>query len=73
MKNKTGILGGFVLGMGGFLLMFKVIVLDSIPPSDEVPPGFVMLAAIFAGVFFAFVGYLIQRRFGKELTTTESK
>ncbi len=39
MKNKTGIFIGFVLGTAGFLLLFKVIFLDNIPPEDELAPG----------------------------------
>ena len=65
MKNKTGIIGGFVFGMIGFLLMFKLLFLDNIPPSDELAPGIVMLVALFVGLLFAFIGYLIQNRFGK--------
>ena len=65
MKNKTGIIGGFAFGMTGFLLLFKVIILDHTPPSDELAPGIVMLVALFVGLLFAFIGYLIQNRFGK--------
>lgn len=38
MKNKTGIIVGFVIGLTGFLLLFKLIFLDHIPPEDEIAP-----------------------------------
>ncbi|MEJ6981555.1 hypothetical protein WG906_13900 [Pedobacter sp. P351] len=47
MKNKTGIIIGFISGFAGFLLLFKFLILDKTPPEDEVAPGLVMLAAIF--------------------------
>lgn len=65
MKNKTGILIGFVLGLTGFLLLFKVIFLDNIPPEDELAPGIVVMAAVLNGLLFAFVGYKIQNYLGK--------
>ncbi len=73
MNNKTGIIGGFVFGVAGFLLMFKLIVLDNIPPSDELAPGIVVLASFFNGLLFAFVGHWIQQHFQKNTTTTESE
>lgn len=73
MTNKTGILGGFVFGMAGFLLMFKLFVLDHTPPTDEIAPGIVVLASIFNGLLFAFAGQLIQNRFGKRTITAESE
>ena len=66
MKNKTGIICGFVLGLTGFLLMFKLIFLDNIPPEYELAPGIVLIAAILSGFLFAFVGYKIQSYFGKK-------
>lgn len=60
MKNKRGIIIGFVLGLTGFLLLFKVIVLDNTPPSDELAPGIVVIAALLNGILFAFVGRRIQ-------------
>ena len=65
MKEKIGVIGGFVFGMIGFLLMFKLIFLDTIPPSDELAPGIVVFASLLDGLLFAFVGHLIQNRFGK--------
>jgi len=35
MKNKAGKIIGFIIGMAGFLLLFKVIILDTTPPADE--------------------------------------
>ncbi|MEX1137781.1 MAG: hypothetical protein WEF53_00380 [Bacteroidota bacterium] len=71
MKNKAGIFGGFVFGLTGFLLMFKLIFLDNIPPSDELAPGMVVLVSIANGILFAFVGHLIQNWLGKKTTTAE--
>lgn len=71
MKNKSGIVGGFVLGMTGFLLMFKLIVLDHVPPTDELAPGIVVVASLFSGLLFAFVGYLIQNHSQQKANTTE--
>lgn len=64
MKNKIDIIGGFVLGLTGFLLMFKLIFLDNISPEDEIAPGLIVIASLLNGSLFAFVGYLIQN-FGK--------
>ena len=61
-----GIICGFVLGLIGFLLLFKVIFLDNIPPEDELAPGIVVLAAVFNGLLFAFLGYKLQNYFGKK-------
>ena len=60
MKNKAGIISGFVLGVSGFLLMFKLIFLDNIAPSDELAPGIVVLISVLNGLLFAFIGSLIQ-------------
>ena len=73
MKNKTGIISGFVLGVIGFLVMFKFVILDHTPPSDELAPGVVVIVAILNGCLFAFFGHLIQDRAGKSTTTTESE
>ena len=61
MKNKTGIISGFVFGLTSFLLMFKLLFLDRIPPADELAPGIVVLASILNGVLFAFVGLRVSR------------
>jgi len=66
MKNKTGVIIGFVLGTGGFLLLFKLIFLDNIPPSDELAPGIVVFASILSGILFAFLGHLVQNYFEKK-------
>ncbi|MBI3111157.1 MAG: hypothetical protein HYZ01_06250 [Ignavibacteriales bacterium] len=73
MNNKTGSISGFIFGVASFLLMFKLIVLDNIPPSDELAPGIVVLASFFNGLLFAFVGHWIQHHFRKKVTTTESE
>jgi hypothetical protein len=66
MKNKAGIIIGFVLGFTGFLLLFKLIFLDHILPEDEIAPGMVMIAAILAGIACAFAGRLLQKSFTKK-------
>jgi len=68
MKNKTGIIIGFVLGVVGFLLLFKIIILDRTPPEDELAPGMVVIAAILNGILFAFIGSLIQKYVVKKRT-----
>jgi NhaP-type Na+/H+ or K+/H+ antiporter len=60
MKNKAGIIIGFIAGVAGFLLLFKFLFLDKIPREDEVAPGLVVLAAVFNGLLFAFIGSMIQ-------------
>lgn len=66
MKNKTGIIIGFVLGVTGFLFMFKIIFLDNIPPSDELAPGIVVFAAVLNGLLFAVIGSGVQSYFAKK-------
>lgn len=65
MKNKTGLISGFGLGLTGFLLLFKLIFLDNIPPEDEIAPGIVVAVAILSGLLFSYAGYLLQNYFGK--------
>lgn len=65
MKNKTGIAGGFIFGITGFLVMFKLVFLDHIPPEDELAPGIVVAISILNGMLFAYAGNLIQNYFGK--------
>ena len=66
MKNKAGILIGFVAGVAGFLLLFKLIVLDNVSPEDELAPGIVVIASVMSGVLFAFIGSRIQQYFMKK-------
>jgi len=66
MKNKAGKIIGFIIGMAGFLLLFKVIILDTTPPSDELAPGIVVIAAIVSGIVFAFAGNLLQNRMSRK-------
>ena len=65
MKNKIGKIIGFILGVTGFLLVFKLIVLDNTPPSDELAPGIVVFASLLNGLLFAFIGSQIQNYFWK--------
>ena len=66
MKNKAGKIIGFIIGMAGFLLLFKVIILDTTPPADELAPGIVVIAAIVSGIVFAFAGNLLQNRMSRK-------
>lgn len=66
MKNKAGKLIGFVVGLAGFLFLFKLIFLPNIPPSDELAPGVVVIISVFSGLLFAFAGNLLQNYFGKQ-------
>jgi len=68
MKNKAGMITGFVLGVTGFLWVFKLIFLENIPPADELAPGIVVLAAMLNGLLFAFIGSLLQNYFLKKRT-----
>lgn len=65
MKCKSGIIGGFLVGMAGFLLIFKVFFLDNIPPPDEIAPGIVLFISLLVGLLFAFAGFHIQNSIGK--------
>lgn len=65
MKNKAGVISGFVLGLTVFLLLFKLIFLDNIPPEDELAPGIVVALAILNGLLLGYAGYLLQNYFGK--------
>ena len=60
MKNRIGMLIGFIVGLAGFLFLFKVIFLNHIPPADELAPGIVVVASILSGLLFAYVGHLMQ-------------
>ena len=66
MKYKASFFSGFVIGCVGFLLMFKLIFLDSIPPEDELAPGIVVLAAVLSGGVLGLVGQVIQKYFARE-------
>lgn len=66
MKSKLGMMIGFVIGLGGFLSLFKLFVLPAIPPNDEIAPGLVLFAGIMSGVVFGYFGYLIQRRYRRQ-------
>ena len=66
MKNKIGKIGGFILGVTSFLLLFKLFVLDNTPPSDELAPGIVVITSVLNGLVFAFIGSLIENYFVKK-------
>ena len=65
MKSKISIIIGFVLGVTGFLFMFKILVLDRVSPKDELAPGIVVMAAVLNGFLFAFIGSLLQKKLSK--------
>ena len=65
MKNKLGLIMGFVIGFASFLLLFKIFILENVPKEDEVPPGLVLIAAIGTGGLFAFLGNWIQKNLRK--------
>jgi ABC-type antimicrobial peptide transport system permease subunit len=66
VKNKAGIISGFILGVGGFRLLFKLLFLDNIQPEDEPVPAIVFFASILNGFLFAFIGSLVQNYFVKK-------
>ncbi len=66
MKNKTGLISGFILGAAGFLLGFRFVFLPRIAPSDELAPGVVMIIAAVIGAFCAFAGVRIQAMLEKK-------
>ncbi|MES3019707.1 MAG: hypothetical protein V4721_18100 [Bacteroidota bacterium] len=63
MKNSAGKIIGFVAGLAGFLILFKLIILNHTTPDDELAPGIVVIAAVLSGIFFGFIGNLMQSRF----------
>ena len=66
MKNKTGKIIGFVTGVAGFLLLFKVFFLNRLAPEDELAPGIVVMASILCGLLFAFAAGSLQEYLGKK-------
>lgn len=66
MKNKLGKISGFIVGVSGFLFLFKIIVLNNVPPSDELAPGLVMIIAALNGLLFSFIGAKIQQYFERK-------
>jgi hypothetical protein len=68
MKNKTGMAIGFIAGVAGFLFLFKIIILDNTPPSDELAPGIVVMASILNGIILSYIGSLLQNCLRKKKT-----
>ncbi|GAB3503162.1 hypothetical protein [Emticicia fontis] len=60
MKNLAGKIIGFAIGMAGFLLLFKILILDKTSPSDELAPGMVLIMSITSGVILGFAGNFVQ-------------
>ena len=65
-KYLAGAITGFSIGVAGFLVLFKIIILDNTLPADELAPGIVALASLINGVLFAVAGRAIQRYLNKE-------
>ena len=63
MKNKKGIIGGFVFGVIAGLLL--ILTLSKIHPEEDLA-GIVIITLLVSGLVFAFAGYLIQKHFGKK-------
>lgn len=70
MQNKLGKAMGFISGAGGFLLLFKLLFIANVPPSDELAPGIVAISAIAFGVIIAYVGGYVQDTIRKKNATT---
>lgn len=63
MKNKTGKISAFVLGaLFGFL---AIAVLSYLHPEEDLA-GITIFTVLISGVFFAFVGSLMQSNFVKK-------
>jgi hypothetical protein len=72
VRNKIGMITGFMLGVAGFLILFKIIILDNTSPQDELAPGVVVLASLINGVLFALAARALQR-YLKSRTHTKAK
>jgi divalent metal cation (Fe/Co/Zn/Cd) transporter len=66
MKNKTGVIIGFIAGIASFLILFKLIFLNRIITEDEVPPPMVIMAAILNGLIFSYLVFFVQNYFVKK-------
>ena len=63
MKNKIGLISGFVFGLlFGFLI---IIILSIIHPEEDLA-GIVIITLLLSGLLFAFIGYIIQNYFEKK-------
>jgi hypothetical protein len=61
-NNKLGVISGFILGV--IVGVLAIAVLHSLHPEEDVA-GIVIITLLISGLFFAFVGYLIQNYFKK--------
>lgn len=66
MKNKIGIIAGFLAGSIGFLFLFKVLILDRTSPEDELAPGMVVMLAILTGTGCLLMVNWLQKFFRRE-------
>ncbi len=63
MKNRVGIICGFVFGaLLGFL---AIVVVSHLHPEEDLA-GIAIITLLISGLFFAFVGSLIQSYFVKK-------
>ncbi len=63
IMRSNGLMGGFVFGViFGLLLLF---IISKLNPGDEIA-GIVIFTLLLSGLFFAFIGYLIQNNFTKK-------
>ena len=65
MKNKTGLIIGFVLVLFSGILL--IIILSIIHPEEDLA-GILIITLLLSGFLFAFVGFLIQNYFGRRKT-----
>jgi hypothetical protein len=57
LKNRVGIISGFVFGaLAGFLL---IVILSKVHPEEDLA-GILIFTCLLGGLLFAFAGYLIQ-------------
>jgi len=69
MKNKTGKIGGFLAGvLLGFL---TIVILSRLHPEEDLA-GIMILTLVFSGLFFSFVGSLLQSYIARRRLTKNS-
>jgi CDP-diglyceride synthetase len=69
MKNKTGKTGGFLAGvLLGFL---SIVMLSHLHPEEDLV-GIMILTLVLSGLFFSFVGSLLQNYIARRRLTKNS-
>jgi hypothetical protein len=61
-KNQKGVSIGFVFGV--ILALIWIFIMSKIYPGEELA-NIVIVSALVSGLIFGFIGYLIQKYFGK--------